>query len=248
MTHLLALFPFEPALYAKDGLPVTYVGHPLADVIPMEPDKAKARTELRVPAGSRVVALLPGSRRSELHYMADLFVQTARRLLQDLPNALFRLSHRLARDARHVRGRVAPARGEGSSADAAVRAFARGAGRGRHRAGGERHGDAGDRAVQDADGDRVQAVAVHLGADAPDGLPAVHRPAEHPRGRALVPEFVQDKATPGKLANALLDLLHDAGAQRRQIEKFREIHAILRQNTAQKAADAVLAVLDAGRS
>ena len=89
VTHLLALFPFEPALYEKLGLPVTYVGHPLADVIPMDPDKARARTELRVPAGSRVVAMLPGSRRSELHYMADLFVLTARRLLQDLPDAYF---------------------------------------------------------------------------------------------------------------------------------------------------------------
>ena len=87
VTHLLALFPFEPALYEKLGLAVTYVGHPLADVIPMDPDKAAARTELRVPAGSRVVAMLPGSRRSELHYMADLFVLTARRLLQDLPDA-----------------------------------------------------------------------------------------------------------------------------------------------------------------
>ena len=67
-------------------------------------------------------------------------------------------------------------------------------------------------------------------------------------GESLVPEFVQDKATPGNLANALLDLLHDAAAQRRQVEKFREIHATLRQNTAQKAADAVLAVMDAGRS
>ena len=63
-----------------------------------------------------------------------------------------------------------------------------------------------------------------------------------------MPEFVQDKATPGNLANALLDLLQDAAAQRRQIEKFHEIHATLRQNTAQKAADAVLAVIDAGRS
>ncbi len=54
--------------------------------------------------------------------------------------------------------------------------------------------------------------------------------------------------TPGALAEALLALVHDAGAQRRQVEKFRGIHAVLRQNTAQKAADAVLAVLDAGRS
>src|SRR4029078_5586154 len=75
VTHLLAMFPFEPALYEKAGVPVTYVGHPLAD--------------LRRRSSSRVIALLPGSRRSELHYMAALFVLTARRLLQDLPNAHF---------------------------------------------------------------------------------------------------------------------------------------------------------------
>ena len=66
-------------------------------------------------------------------------------------------------------------------------------------------------------------------------------------GELLVPEFLQDEATPGALANALLELLHDAGAQRRQIEKFHEIHDLLRQNTAEKAADAVLGVIDAGR-
>jgi lipid-A-disaccharide synthase len=66
-------------------------------------------------------------------------------------------------------------------------------------------------------------------------------------GEQLVPEFIQEKATPGALANALLDLLHDGAAQRRQVAKFHEIHEVLRQDTAQKAADAVLAVIDAGR-
>ena len=67
-------------------------------------------------------------------------------------------------------------------------------------------------------------------------------------GVDVAPEFVQDKATPGALAEALLALSHDAAACRRQVEKFREIHLLLRQNTAQKAADAVLAVIDAGRA
>ena len=67
-------------------------------------------------------------------------------------------------------------------------------------------------------------------------------------GEPLVPEFVQEKATPGALAAALLALLHDAAAQRRQVERFREIHAVLSQGTAQKAADAVLGVMDAARA
>jgi len=74
VTHLLVMFPFEAPLYEKAGMPVTYVGHPLADLIPLEPDKAAARAQLRLPSGKLIVALLPGSRRSELHYMAEAFV------------------------------------------------------------------------------------------------------------------------------------------------------------------------------
>jgi lipid-A-disaccharide synthase len=62
-------------------------------------------------------------------------------------------------------------------------------------------------------------------------------------GERLVPELLQDQATPANLAGALLTLLRDMPAQRRQIERFREFHQLLRQNTAEKAADAVLSVL-----
>jgi len=248
VTHLLAIFPFEPALYAKEGLPVTYVGHPLADVIPMEPDKAKARADLRVPAGSRVVALLPGSRRSELHYMADLFVLTARRLLQDLPNAHFvcPTASRATRDMFEMALRRHEARdlpltllfGHShealAAADIALVA-------------------SGTATLETALFKTPMVIAYK---QSPITWALMRRMLYLPNiglpnilaGENLVPEFVQEKATPGALANALLDLLQDAGAQRRQIEKFREIHVTLRQNTAQKAAEAVLAVMDAGRA
>ena len=77
VSHVLALFPFEVELYEKAGVPVTYVGHPLADVLPLEPDSKTARLELKLPSDKLVIALLPGSRQSELDYMADLFVKTA---------------------------------------------------------------------------------------------------------------------------------------------------------------------------
>ena len=67
-------------------------------------------------------------------------------------------------------------------------------------------------------------------------------------GERLVPELLQDEASPAALAAALLSLLRDTAAQRRQVERFREIHNLLRQNTAEKAADAVLAVLESGRA
>ena len=248
VSHLLALFPFEPALYEKAGLRVTYVGHPLADLIPMAPDKARARVELRVPAGKRLVALLPGSRRSELHYMADLFVKTARRLLQDLPDAHFvcPTASRATRDmfeaavCRHEAQDLPLTLLFGHSHEALAAAdIALVA--------------SGTATLESALFKTPMVIAYR---QSPVTWALMRRMLYLPyiglpnilAGEYLVPEFVQDQATPGALANALLDLLHDAGAQRRQIEKFRTIHAVLQQNTAQKAADAVLAVLDAGRS
>jgi lipid-A-disaccharide synthase len=247
VTHILALFPFEPALYEKEGVPVTYVGHPLADVIPMEPDKAKARTDLRVPAGRRVIAMLPGSRRSELHYMADLFVLTARRLLQDLPDAHFIVptASRATREMfelalrRHEAMQMPLTLMFGHSHEALA---------------------AADLALV-ASGTATLETAlfktpmVIAYKQSPFTWALMKRMLYLPyiglpnilAGEHLVPEFIQEKATPGALANALLDLLHDGAAQRRQVAKFHEIHEVLRQDTAQKAADAVLAVIDAGR-
>lgn len=84
-SHMLVIFPFEEALYRKAGIPVTYVGHPLAEIIPMEPDVAAARRELGLPADAPVVAILPGSRMSELKYNAPTFVAAAKLLLQRDP-------------------------------------------------------------------------------------------------------------------------------------------------------------------
>ncbi|MBC7803778.1 MAG: lipid-A-disaccharide synthase [Candidatus Parcubacteria bacterium] len=248
VTHLLAIYPFEPALYEKAGLPVTYVGHPLADVIPLAPDKEGARAELRVPRGSRVVALLPGSRRSELHYMADLFVLTARRLLQEVPNAYFvcptasratremfeaALRRHEARDLPHTLlfGHSHEAL---AAADIALVA-------------------SGTATLETA---LFKTPMVITYKQSPFTWALMSRMLYLPyiglpnilAGEHLVPEFVQDKATPEDLANALLGLLNDAAAQGRQIDKFHEIHVTLQQNTAQKAADAVLAVMDGGRS
>jgi lipid-A-disaccharide synthase len=247
VSALLALFPFEPALYEKTGLRVTYVGHPLADLVPLEPDKAGARGELRVPAGKRVIALLPGSRGSELHYMADLFVKTARRLLHDLPDAHFLVptASRATREQfelslRHNEAGGLPlallfghAHEALAAADVALVA-------------------SGTATLEAALFKTPMVITYrqapltwmlmrHMGYLPYVGLPNILA------GEHLVPEYVQGRATPWALAQALLELVHDAEAQRRQVAKFREIHAVLRQNTAQKAADAVLEVVDAGR-
>jgi lipid-A-disaccharide synthase len=73
--HVLCIFPFEPALLAAHGIAASYVGHPLANVIPMQPDKDAARAVLGLSAEDRVVAVLPGSRESEISHLAFRFFQ-----------------------------------------------------------------------------------------------------------------------------------------------------------------------------
>ena len=73
--HVLCIFPFEVALLAKHGIAATYVGHPLANVIPMQPDRATARKQLDLNADDTVIAILPGSRKSEIQYLAKRFFQ-----------------------------------------------------------------------------------------------------------------------------------------------------------------------------
>lgn len=247
VTHLLALFPFEPPLYEKAGVPVTYVGHPLADLIPYEPDRAAARATLRLPPGRRIVALLPGSRRSELRYMADLFVLAARRLRQEAPDLHFvvptvsRATRALFEQALRRRGDELPltllfGHSHEALAAADVALVASGT------------------ATLEAALFKTPLVITYR--QSPITWALMRRMLYLPyiglpnilAGTALVPEFVQAQATPGALAEALLALLEDPAARQRQVEKFAEIHRVLRQNTAQKAAEAVLGVLEAGRA
>ena len=87
--HVLCLFPFEPALLQAHGVAATYVGHPLADVIPMEPDQRAARRALGLAEDRPVVALLPGSRSSEIRYLAHRFFAAAAVLRRERPALQF---------------------------------------------------------------------------------------------------------------------------------------------------------------
>jgi len=86
---MLVMFPFEERIYRDAGIAVDYVGHPLADAMPLVPDRAEARAQLRLPASAVPVALLPGSRVSELELHADLVIETARRLAAARPELRF---------------------------------------------------------------------------------------------------------------------------------------------------------------
>ena len=87
--QVLCLFPFEPELLRQHGIAATYVGHPLAQAIAMKPDRLAARVRLGLPADARVVALLPGSRASEIQYLAERFVRTALLLAKRHPDLHF---------------------------------------------------------------------------------------------------------------------------------------------------------------
>ncbi|CAM5180463.1 Lipid-A-disaccharide synthase OS=Castellaniella defragrans OX=75697 GN=lpxB PE=3 SV=1 [Castellaniella defragrans] len=85
VSHMLVLFPFEEDLYREQGIPVTYVGHPLAELIPLSPDRQAARTRLRLDHDARVLALMPGSRESEIRLLAPRFLQAAQQLKRQDP-------------------------------------------------------------------------------------------------------------------------------------------------------------------
>ena len=87
--RVLCLFPFEPELLARHGVAATYVGHPLADAIALEPPRAAARAALGLPADAQVLALLPGSRRAEIRYIAPPFLRSAARLHRERPALRF---------------------------------------------------------------------------------------------------------------------------------------------------------------
>jgi lipid-A-disaccharide synthase len=89
VSHMLALFPFELALYEAAKVPVTYVGHPLADIIPIKVDTKSAREALRLEKHSMVVAMLPGSRVGEVSRLAELFVETTFQISKQREDTLF---------------------------------------------------------------------------------------------------------------------------------------------------------------
>lgn len=89
VSHMLVLFPFEAAIYEKEGIPVTYVGHPTASQIPLVPDAFGARQLLGLPTDAKIVAILPGSRASEIKLLAEPFLKAAQLLSQHNPDIHF---------------------------------------------------------------------------------------------------------------------------------------------------------------
>lgn len=243
--RLLALFPMEPPLYEKERIPVTYVGHPLADIIPLKTSKQAVREKLSLPRDYPIFAMLPGSRQGELAMMADTFVETAK-IIRDrhLPQAIFVVP--LA--TRETRLLFEAAIYRQQAADVPFRLL---------------FGHAQD-ALGAADVSLVASGTATLEAAlikrpmvitykiAKFSYWLMKRMAYLPyvglpnvlAGRFVVPEILQDEATPENLSEALVKLYEDKDNAEAVEQAFTDIHLQLRQNTADKAARAVLECLN----
>ena len=243
VSHMLALFPHEPKLYQQAGVPVDYVGHPLADMLPEQPNRAEMRETMRIPTHAKVFALLPGSRQSEVRQLARTLIETAKLILQKLPDARFLVP--LA--SRETRGIFEQALYDCGAQELPITML---------------FGHAQDAMIV-ADGVLVASGTATLEAALLKRpmvityrMPALSwwlmkRKSYQPYfglpnilcGRFVVPELMQEDATPENLAQALLNLLNNKDAVEQLEQTFVDLHRSLRQNAAQKAADAILPYL-----
>jgi lipid-A-disaccharide synthase len=240
--RVLVLFPFEKRFYDAAGVPCTFVGHPLADSIPLEPDRAGARARLGLAPDAVVIALLPGSRRAELSAHVRVFLETAGLLAQRLPGVRFVASLVNQQGADAVRT-VAQALGPGATmpelhlrrtqdvlmaADVAIVA-------------------SGTATLEAMLCKTPMVVAYRMNPLSYRVIRSLVR-VDHAAlpnllcGRAVVPELLQDDCRAQDLAAAALHWLEDASAAQSLRAEFMAQHVALRCAAAQRAADAVLDV------
>jgi len=235
VSHMLVIFPFEAQIYHDAGIPVSYVGHPLADVIPLEPDSVTARTQLGLAPGP-VIALLPGSRLSEVTRHARLMLEAAARIRRRHADAQF----------------VLPAANE--AAARLVRQAGQGLEVPLHLLAGQSHAAlaACDVALVASGTATLEAALFKKPMVITYRVPALT--ARLMRKKALlpwiglpnilardfvVPERVQENATPENLAHDALAWLADAPRRAAVIETFRTLHLSLRQNASARIAEAL---------
>lgn len=243
--HVLCIFPFEPELLARHGIAATYVGHPLASVIPEVPDRSGARARLGLADGDEVLAILPGSRSAEVQYIAPAFFQAAALLRQARPNlrmvvpAVPALQARIEQVAREqgVSGMLQIVTGQSHAVLAACDATLIAS---------------GTATLEAALFKRPMVIGYHMH---PLSWWLMKRKQLQPWvglpnilcGEFVVPELIQDAATPQALCDATLQWL-DAKVQHPATitaleQRFSALHASLRRDTSQLAADAIEKIL-----
>ena len=203
--RMLVMFPFEPPLYEKAGMP-GHLRRPSArrhDPARAEQARGARRAAPAAGQADRRAAARQPALRAAVH--GDAFVLAAHRFRQEVHDVHF-VCPTVTRDTRDMFERAhARAAAHRPAAHSALRPLPRGAGRRRPGAGGERHRDAGGGAVQDADGDRLPPVSANMGADARNALPALRRHAEHPRRREAGARAAAGRRHPGRAGRRAAD-------------------------------------------
>ncbi len=241
---VLALFPFEVPIYERAGIPVSYVGHPLADELPEHPDRRGVRERLTIRPESSVVALLPGSRQSEVRQMAELMIATASRIREQISDIHF-LVPLVSRETRLI---FEEAVYRQHAEDLPLRILF-----------GHAHEalTAADSAIVASGTATLEAALLKCPMVITYTMPAatawiMRRKAYLPyvglpniiAGEFIVPELLQEDAQPENLAQAVCNLLGNSRVRSRLQTRFLAMHRELRQGTAERAVDALAPFLD----
>lgn len=245
---VLCLFPFEPEIYARHGANAVFVGHPLADLVPEHVDATAARRSLGLPESGQLLAVLPGSRMSEVSRLAEPFFDTVAWLAAREPDLRFVVPVATPRIRGFLESALRDRQGEANvtlvdgrsrdvmaAADAVLLA-------------------SGTAALEALLLKRPMVVSYRLSALTYAivklfgllKLPYVSLPNVL-AGRSVVCECLQSNARADVIGPQLLALLHDPGARRAQTDVFGEIHTTLRCNASARAADAVLDLVGKNR-
>jgi lipid-A-disaccharide synthase len=243
VSHMLLIFPFEQEIYRKAGVPATYIGHPLAEQIPMAPDVAGARRQLGLPEDARVVTVMPGSRMAEIKHLSVPFAAAVKLMAARDGSVRFIAPMAGERQKAYFKNLVAKA----GLADVPLELVD-----------GQSHACiAASDAVLAASGTATLEVALfkkpmviaykvmpaewmiirHMGYLPWIGLPNILSK------EFVVPEFLQHAATPEKLAEATWFQLTDENNRARLAQRFTDIHHSLLRDSAQLSARAVLEVI-----
>ncbi len=241
--HVLCIYPFEPDLLAPHGIEGTFVGHPVADVIPLEPDRLQARQALGLPTDATIVALLPGSRPSEIQGLALPFLQAAKQMLKQRPALQFVLP---------THGLLKPMI-EAAMAQAGMHAHV-------HLVMGQSHQvqaacdvalvASGTATLETALHKRPMVIAYKMQwlswqiANRQRLLPWIGLPNILCRD-SLVPEFLQEQVQPQALAQAVMQWLDDPSAVAHLQHRFTDLHHQLRQDMPTLATHAIQKVIAA---